>query len=137
MLLIALGYTAWNGWRPYDWHPDPAARYRVAGVAVTHDHGHHWLEVKLKRAGTASHDLTKPVRLVLAGGRELEPADTWLGGGPDEGMSAITFKFWLDPGALAGPLRLRLNDGELIIKATSPEPALGITGHRYFNSIHW
>ena len=136
-LLIASGYAAWNWWRPYDWHPDAGARYRIVGVVVTRDHDHHWVDVQLKRAGEAGHDLTKPVRLVLAGGRELEPADTRLGGGPDEGMAELGFKFWLDPGDLAGSLRLRLNEGELRVKTSSGEPALGLSGRKYFNSTDW
>jgi hypothetical protein len=136
-LLIASCYAAWNWWRPYDWHPDAGARYRIVGVLVTRDHDSHWVEVHLKRAGAIGHDLTKPVRLVLASGRELEPANTRLGGGPDQGMTELWFKFWLDPGELAGPLRLRLNEAELRVKTTSREPALGLSGWRYYNSTHW
>jgi hypothetical protein len=136
-LLIATGYAAWNGLRPYDWHPDAGARYRIAGVAVTPDHDHHWVEIHLKRAGDAGHDLAKPVRLILGSGHELQPADTSLAGGPDQGMTELWFKFWLDPGELAGPIRLRLNDGELLVKATPGEPAIGDSGRRYFNSTHW
>jgi hypothetical protein len=136
-LLIAMIYAAWNWWRPYDWRPDAAARYRITGVTVTHDHGHHWVEVRLQRTGETSHDLTKPVRLILDSGREVEPADTRLGGGPEQGMTELAFKFWLDPGELAGPLRLRLNDGVLVVKATRGEPKLGTSGGRYFNSTHW
>ena len=137
VLLIASGFAAWTWFRPYAWQPDPAARYRVLGVAVSRDHDHHWVEVKLRRSGEVSHDLAKPVRLVLGSGRELAPADTWLGGTPEQGMTDISFKFWLDPGELTGPLRLRLNDGELVVKASLHEPSLGLSGRRYFNSTHW
>lgn len=137
VLLIAIGYAAWNEWRPYDWHPDAGARYHIAGVAVTPDHGHHWVEVHLKRTGEAEHDLEQPVRLMLGSGRELQPADTSLTGGPDQGTTELWFKFWLNPGDLTGPLRLRLNDGELRVKTTSGEPAMGSSGRRYFNSTHW
>lgn len=134
VLLIATGYAAWNWWRPYDWQPDAAARYRIVSVVVTRDYGHHWVEVQLRRAGTAAHDLMQPVRLVLNGGRELVPADTRLEG---EGMTTLVFKFWLDPGDLTGPLWLRLNNGELRVKTSLGEPSLGISGRRYFNSTHW
>jgi hypothetical protein len=137
VLVIAAGYAAWTWWRPYDWRPDAGARYRITGVAVTRDHANHWVEVHLKRTGTTAHDLTKPVRLMVGSGRELAPADTRLAGGPEQGMTELTFKFWLDPGELAEPLRLRLNDGVLWVKKTRREPALGAGGRRFFNSSNW
>jgi hypothetical protein len=137
VLLAALVFAAWSWWRPYEWSSDPGAGFRIKGVEVTRDHGYHWVLVHLEKAGEKPYDLAKPARLLLQDGRELEPADTRMTGNPDQGFTAISFKFWLEPGTLNGPLRLRLNDGALNVKATTGEPALGIDGHDYFNSNRW
>lgn len=137
MLVVAIGYAGWSWWRPYDWQPDPAARYRITGTGVTHDHGYHWVEIHLRKAGAENHDLSQPVRLVLADGRELEPADTRLGGDPAQGVAELTFKFWLEPGSLGGPLALKLNGGQLRVRNGAGVPALGSSGYRFFNSTRW
>ncbi len=137
ILLAALCFAAWSWWRPYEWHPDPGAGFRITGTEVTRDHDYHWVLVRLERVGKNPHNLAKPARLVLENGRELEPADTRMTGNPEQGVTALSFKFWLEPGSLAGTLRLRLNEGTLSVKATTGEPALGIDGQDYFNSNHW
>lgn len=137
MLLTAVVFAIWTWWRPYEWNPDAKARFEIVGAEVTRDHEYHWLNVHLKRAGTAEHDLLKPVRLLTGDGGELEPADTRLKGGPEHGITDLWFKFWLEPGKLDGTLRLRINDGVLVVKANPDQPALGLSGQKYFNSNHW
>lgn len=137
ILLVAVIFAAWSWLRPYEWRPDPTARCRIIGVEVTRDHANHWLLVHLKPAGTQVHDWSKPVRLVVDGSRELAPADSRMGGSPEQGISDLWFKFWLERGELDGPLRLRVNDGTLVVKAKPGEPALGISGRKYFSSNHW
>ncbi|MBN8457828.1 MAG: hypothetical protein J0M04_08315 [Verrucomicrobia bacterium] len=137
ILLAAICFAGWSWWRPYEWKPDPGARFRITGTEVSLDHGYHWVTVRLKRSGKQPHDLTKQARLILADGRELEPADTRMTGDPDLGITGLEIRFWLEPGALTGPLKLRLNDGILTVKAGSAEPRLGIDGHDYYNSTRW
>jgi len=137
VLVAAVVFATWSWLRPYEWRPDAGARFQIVGVEVTRDQSYHWVQVHLKRQGPLPHDLLKPVRLVLGSGRELEPADTRLLGTPEQGTTELWFKFWLEPGELAGPLRLRLNDGVLTVKKNTGEPALGIDGQQYFNSTHW
>lgn len=137
VLLIAAVVAAWTWLRPYEWQADAAARFRITGVLVTRDHANHWLDVRVKKAGEAEHDLLKPVRLVLGGGREVAPADTTLVGDAGKGTTEIWFKFWLEPGELGGPIRLRMNDGSLLVKAGAGEPRLGLSGRKFFTSTHW
>ncbi len=137
VLLIASVYAAWTWLRPYEWQADAAARFRITGALLTRDHANYWLELRLKKAGAAGHDLLKPVRLVLGGGREVAPADTTLVGDETTGTTGIGFKFWLEPGDLTGPLRLRLNDGVLRVKTSADEPRLGVSGRKFFNTSHW
>lgn len=137
ILLVAVVFAAWSWLRPYEWRPDPGARCRIVGVELTRDHANHWLQVHLRPAGPQSHDWRKPVRLVADGGRELEPADTRMTGSPEHGITDLWFKFWLENGDLAGPLRLRVNDGMLTVKAKPGEPALGLSGRKYFSSNRW
>jgi hypothetical protein len=137
VLLIAAVYAAWTWLRPYEWQSDAAARFRITGALLTRDHANHWLELRLKKAGAAEHDLLKPVRLVLEGGREAAPAETTLVGDEATGTTEIWFKFWLEPGDLNGPLRLRLNDGVLRVKTNAGEPRFGVTGRKVFNTSHW
>jgi len=137
ILLVAVVFAVWSGLRPYEWHPDPGARCRIVGVEVAKDHANHWVNVHVKPTGPRTHDWAKPVRLVVDGVRELEPADTRMTGGPEQGITDLWFKFWLEHGELAGPLRLRLNDGTLSVKSSVGEPALGISGRKYYPSNRW
>jgi len=139
-LLLALGlsmlFAGWQWGRPYDWHPDPAARYRITTVALQRDHSYFWLNVFLKRHGDESHDLTKPVKLITADGKEFEPADTALGGSGNTGIQDLEFRFYLQEEDFQGPLQIQLNDGRLIVRSKSGLP--GITGDsRFFNTSNW
>ena len=137
LLLITASATAWVWLRPYEWRPDAGARFRIEGVVLTRDHANHWLDVRLKKAGDAPHDLQKPVRLMIGAGRELAPAETTLIGEEGKGTTGIWLRFWLEPGDLNGPIRLHLNDGILLVKASQGEPQLGTSARKFMNSTHW
>lgn len=141
LLLLALGvsvvFAAWQWFRPYDWSPDPAARYHIVHAAVERDHSYLWLNLFLERNGDSPHDLTKPVRLLTADGRELEPADTTLGGDEESGTDALGFRFWLEEKDFAGPLKLRLHDGTLNVRTQSGLPGVNQGTPRYFNTCNW
>lgn len=141
LLLLALGvsvvFAAWQWFRPYDWSPDPAARYHIVHAAVERDHSYLWLNLFLERNGQEAHDLTKPVRLLTADGREHEPADTTLGGDEKSGTDALGFRFWLNEEDFAGPLKLRLNDGTLLVRKRSGTPGVNNGVPRYFTSSNW
>jgi hypothetical protein len=141
LLMVMLGITAtfaaWTWLRPYAWQADPAARRKVVGSQVKQDGSFFWLDVHLKVRPGESHDLMKPVRLITSDGRELEPADTTLGGMDGKGTTELWFKFWLESADLERPLKLRVNDGLLVIKSHSGIPALGSSGSEYFTTHRW
>jgi hypothetical protein len=141
LLLLALGvsviFAAWQWFRPYDWSPDKAARYQVVHASLTRDHSYLWLNVFLERKGDSDHDLTKPVLLLTADGRELEPAETTLGGDEKRGTESLGFRFWLQDGDFTGPVKLRLNEGELIIRKQSGVPGVNNGTPRYFTTSNW
>lgn len=109
----------------------------MVGSQVKQDRSNFWVNVHLKVSPDKTHDLMKPVRLITAAGRELEPADTTLGGGADGGTSDLWFKFWLESGDIEGPLTLRINDGKLTIKAKAGRPNLGPSKEEYYITTHW
>jgi hypothetical protein len=141
LLMVLLGITtsfaAWTWLRPYAWGVDPAARCKVVGAQIRKDQSFFWLDVHLKMLPGESHDLMKPVRLVTSRQRELEPADTTMGGTAGKGTTDLWFKFWLESADLEGPLKLRINEGSLVIKSTSGMPALGRSGSKYFPTHRW
>jgi hypothetical protein len=136
-LCLTAAFAAWSWYRPYAWNPDPAAGCRVKLAQVRKDHGFYWLDLHLKVVPGQTHDFARPVRLLTAAGRELEPADTTLGGMPAEGTTDIWLKFWLEPADLDGPLKLRINRGTLQIRSESGLPALGVSNSETFNTHHW
>lgn len=136
-LLASSAFAAWSWLRPYAWNPDPAARCKIEGAQVRKDQSYHWVDLHLKINPGQTHDLAKPVRLLTHAGRELEPADTTLGGDQGGGTTDLWFKFWLEPGDIEGPLTLLINDGKLLVKSESGVPDLGETNVKYYVTQHW
>lgn len=136
-LLLSAVFAAWSWLRPYDWSVDPAARVKVVGCQVRKDGSYYWLDIHLKITPGNEHDLSKPVRLISVAGRELEPADTTLGGKTGEGTTELWFKFWLESADLKGPLKLRINEGLLVIRSGSGVPPLGVSDLEYFVTSRW
>jgi hypothetical protein len=135
-LSISLVFASWTWMRPYEWSRDAGARYKIVHASVEPDHSFFWLRLYLKQAGPESHDLMKPVALILADGREIEPAGTDLEGDEAHPNAGIGFRFWLEEKDLAGPLRLKLNDGTLAVrKESGPLPVTDSI--RYFNTANW
>ena len=135
-LAVAMGFAGWTWLRPYEWGRDDAARYRIVHASLERDHAYCWLGLYLKQAGAEAHDLQKPVLLVLADGREIEPAETQLEGDESHPTQALGFRFWLGEKDLAGPLRLKLNDGTLTVRKR-PELPEGGEGVQYFLTANW
>jgi hypothetical protein len=136
-LVVSAAFAAWGWLRPYAWRIDAAARCKVVGVQVKNDASYHWLDAHLEVTPGQTHDLMKPVRLVTAAGRELEPADTTLGGETGGSTTDLWFKFWLEPADFNGPLKLRINDGSLVIRTGSGIPGLGASQLEYFTTSRW
>lgn len=136
-LLVSAGFAVWSWFRPYAWNADPDARCEVVGCQVRQDRSNFWVDAHLKMKPGETHDLMKPVRLVTAAGRELEPADTTLGGTEDQATRELWLKFWLESDDMVGPLKLRINDGTLVIKANAGAPDLGASKLEYFVTNHW
>jgi hypothetical protein len=67
----------------------------------------------------------------------LEPADTTLGGEAGGGTTDLWFKFWLEAADLEGPLKLRINDGWLVLRSGSGIPRLGASNREYFTTSRW
>ena len=141
LLLLTLGvsvvFAAWQWLRPYEWNADPGARYGVTRTLVERDHSNLWLRVFLKQTGADKHDFLKPVALITAAGREHEPADTAMSGNVTREMEEVTFSFWLTEDDFKGPLKLKLNDGTLLIRTGDTLPRLGDGAFRVFNSTRW
>lgn len=135
VLLLASAVFAGLAWfLPYEWGPDPGARYRVLATQVKRDRVHYWVTVHLRKTGEEGHDLRKPVRLVFADGRELEPADTIFQG---KGMSEIWFKFWLEEEEVGRTFSLKMNDGVLQVKSKEGVPKIADALMRTFTSHRW
>lgn len=136
-LAISLVFAGWQWFRPYDWSPSPEARFRMVHSSVKRDHSHYWLDLYLKKSGGTDHDLSKPVFLRLADGREFEPADTTLEGDEGQPVRALGFRFWLEEKDFAGPLELHLNDGVLSVRKGTGLPELKEEGVRFFTTRNW
>lgn len=142
LLLASALFAAWTWTRPYEWDADARAQCRIVGCEVELDHSNYWLNLHLKvledkgdqRFG---HDLAKPVRLITASGREIEPADTTLAGDHGKPVRALWLKFWLEREDFEGPLSLKLNDGRLRVRSGSGEPVLRSSGRRNFVTHKW
>lgn len=136
-LLGSTAFAMWSWLRPYAWSVDPAARCKVIGSQVRKDGSFFWLDAHLKVTPGQTHDLSKPVRLITAAGRELEPADTTLGGETGSGTTDLWFKFWLEAADLDGPLKLHINEGSLVIRSGPGIPRLGASNAEYFTTSRW
>lgn len=136
-LLLSAGFAAWGWFRPYAWNPDSKARCEIVGCQVRQDLDCFWVDAHLKVNSGEDHDLMKPVRLITVTGREIEAADTTLGGDAGKDISEIWLKFWLEPGDVDGPLTLQINDGTLVIRANAGTPSLGSSKLEYFTTNHW
>ena len=136
-LLISAGFAAWSWFRPYAWNVDPNALCEVVGCQVRQDRTNFWVDAHLQMKPGKVHDLMKPVRLVTAAGREIEPADTTLAGAVGQEPRELWFKFWLESEDMQGPLELRINGGSLVVKAGSGMPNLGASRLEYFVTNRW
>ena len=136
-LLVSAAFATWSWLRPYAWGVDPAARCKVNGCQMRKDGAFFWLDAHLKVTPGEAHDLMKPVRLITAAGREIEPADTTLGGETGGGTTDLWFKFWLESADMNGPLNLRINDGSLVIRSGSGIPRLENANPVYFTTSRW
>lgn len=134
-LLVSAAFAAWVWFRPYEWRPDPAARFKVQQVVFTPDHGYGWLDVFLTRNGNAGHDLEKPLFLESSAGWRKSSQDLTLGGKTGQEPTDLWLRFWLEPGELDGTLKLHLNDGVLTVKSTTGSPAL--SGPTVFPTARW
>lgn len=137
LLVPCLAGASWYWLRPYQSGADPAARMTIRFASLERDHSFFWLGLVLEARDGSRHDLEKPLRLVLADGRELEAADTTLQGSPDQPIEALALRFWIEEGDLDGPLRLRLNDGELSVRRGSGAPPTPTGKPRYFHHDDW
>jgi hypothetical protein len=122
-LAIAVAFAGWEWFRPYEWSADSGARYRIEYATVKEDHGFFWVDLQLKRSGSANHDLLKPVELITAAGREVAPSETAAGSDESEGIPTLFLRFWVEKTDLAGPLKLKLNDGTLTVRTGHDAPA--------------
>ena len=81
--------------------------------------------------------MTKPVLLESVTGKSISPAGTTFVSPENQLPNEIWFKFWLEGPDLAGPLKLRINDGQLTVKSTSTIPDIGNDAYRNFTTHLW
>lgn len=140
-LFVLLGLSAvfaLGAWFvPYDFTPDPGAKFKISATQLKRDRSNYWLNIHLVRSGNEGHDLMKPVRLVTRDGVKHEPADTTFGGEMGAGTTEIWFKFWLEESDLTAPISLRLNDGSLNVKKSSKVPKIADGAMRTFSNKFW
>jgi hypothetical protein len=136
-LMASAAFAAWSWLRPYSWWNDPAARCKVVETMVTRDRSYFWVHVRLKVNSGEAHDLRKPVALTTAAGKILEPADTTFAGTDPLVPSDIWVKFWVESTDATGPLKLRINDGELTVRSGSGVPELDGESFRNFTTAQW
>lgn len=137
LLLPVVGFASWQWLRPYQGNADPAAGATIEFARLKRDHTYHWLDLRLAIAQDREHDLRKPVRLTLADGRELEPAETTLEGDAEKRIRHLSLKFWLEPGDLDGPIELQLNDGTLKVRERDSAPPLDDGAAHFFRNTDW
>ena len=159
LLSLALGvsvlFALWQWFRPYAWGPDSAARFTVNQCLLERDHSNLWLKVFLKPRQGQVMDLTLPVRLVTAGGKQHEMAEMVQVGANESGPAAqgsekapmpgelpdkveqVVFSFWLSEADFAGPMKLELNGASLEIRDGDTLPKVAEGGFRVFNSSGW
>jgi hypothetical protein len=137
LLILCLGFAAWQWLRPYQWNSDPEARAKVGFTRIERDESFYWIDVYVKITDPRGHDLEKPLRLILADGRKLDPADTTLEGSSEQAIEAISFRFWLDSKDVIGPLKLQINDGTLLIRKKPTLPDLEPQSFKFHQSTRW
>ncbi len=151
-LAISVVFAAWQWFRPYDWSPDPAARFRVTHCYVKRDVSNLWLLVSLKPREGQVMDFSQPIHLVTAQGKALEVAEMeQVGSGAEQTAPAesgapvvapstveeITFSFWLAEADFAGPMKLEINGASLQIRSGNTLPQVADGGSRVFNTSGW
>jgi hypothetical protein len=137
-LLISSAFAAWMWYRPFDFSPDPAARFHIDRAALRRDQSFYWLDLHLLRNGKTAHDMDKPIRLETSTGRMIMPADvTLVSPGEAKDCDEIGLKFWLHSSDLAGSLGLHMNGGTLRVKSNPGIPSLPDAATRALSSTRW
>jgi hypothetical protein len=151
-LAISVVFAAWQWFRPYDWSPDPVARFRVTHCIVKRDVSNLWLQISLKPRDGQVMDFSQPIHLLTAGGKRHEVAEMeQVGSGPEKTLPAdngapamappmveeITFSFWLAEADFAGPMTLELNGASLRVRGGDTLPRVADGGFRVFNTSAW
>jgi hypothetical protein len=122
---------------PYEWTPDPAARFKIAAVQVKRDRSYYWVTAHLKKSGTEAHDLRKPVRLQLGSQKLLEAADVTFEGNAETGFTDAWYKFWVSESEASHPFLLKINDGVLTVKSSEGMPPIHDGMMRTFTNPRW
>lgn len=137
LLCLSSAYTAWVWFRPYSWQHDAKARFKMDAAQIRRDYDIYWLDLYLKQDGAQAHDPAKPVALMTANGKRHTAEMTTLETPADGGAGGVYFKFLLDSADLAGPIKLRLNDGELVVKSNDGMPALENNASCFERTSNW
>jgi hypothetical protein len=136
-LALSLVFAGWQWFRPYDWSSATEARFQIAHCSLKRDHSYVWLDLYLKQSGDLPHDLSKPVVLRLADGREIEPANTTIEGDEGQPVQALGFRFWLEEKDFAGSIDLKLNDSSLRVRTGNGLPAIPERDAKFFTTRNW
>jgi hypothetical protein len=126
--MAAAAFAMWAWLRPYNAASDPGAGCRVGSAALTRDHSFYWLNLDMKSDRPISAD---SAALLTAGGKSLRPTDAGPGG------EGALLRFWLDSTDLAGPLRLGVGNGRLVVKSTSGVPEMADGATLVFRNHRW
>lgn len=137
ILLVVSAFAAWAWLRPYAWGADPGARFHIEQAQVRRDHAEYWLDLALQQSGPAEHDFSKPVVLETSAGREITAVDITASKEEGGGDPGLWLKFILQEDDLKGPLKLKLNDGLLIVKSQGGLPTIASGASKVFLSNRW
>lgn len=137
VLVVVSAVAVWAWFRPYAWGADPAARFHIQQAQVRRDYAEYWVKLALEQSGPQGHDLTKPVVLETSSGRQISAVDSLSSKDENGGKDGLWLEFILDEKDLAGPLKLRLNDGLLIVKSKGGVPTIASGDSKVYSSNGW
>lgn len=137
LLLLVTAFAAWAWLRPYSWQGDGGSHLKIEGAQLRRDHRNYWLDLYLQQSGGEAFDPAKPIELITANGKRHTAADITLESIDQKTTTGVILKFWLEPADLTGPIQLKVNGGELVVKSNARTPELVDAERRALRTSSW